>query len=113
MGQGGPGWLSGRLISGRLLDSEFGCRICFKAFIRNARTTAYRVTVAAVFDSLQSAIERREPVPQAGRHGVVDPLLSQWLRRISRIAFGLVIICPVHTEIGQQLLHSRSLGVQQ
>jgi hypothetical protein len=105
-------WLSGRLIGGGLLDSELGRRVRFEAFIRNGRTTADRATIVAVFDSPQSAIERREPVPQAGRYGVVDPLLSQRLRRISRIAFGLMIICSVHTEIGQQLLHPRSLCVQ-
>jgi hypothetical protein len=38
--------------------------------------------------------------------------LGQWLRRIGRIAFGFMVICPVRAEIGQQLLHPRTLRVQ-
>jgi hypothetical protein len=68
-------------------------------------------TVRAVFDPLASAIERRESVPQASGHGIVDPLLRQWMRRIRRIALGLMIICPVHAEIGEQLRHPRTLRV--
>jgi hypothetical protein len=51
-------------------------------------------------------------VPRASCHGIVDPLLRQWLCRIRRLALGLMIICPVHAEIGEQLLHPRTLRVQ-
>ena len=99
------------LDRGSLLDGELGRRVCLKAFVRNGRTAADRAAVSAVFDPLQSPVERRESVPQAGGHGVVDTLLCQWLRRISRIAFGLMVICPGLAEIGQQLLHLHTLRV--
>jgi hypothetical protein len=102
----------GRLIVGRLLNREFGRRICFKAFVRNGCTAADRATVAAVFDPLEGAIKRSESVPQARGYGVVDTLLCQWRRRISRIAFGLMIIRAGRAEIGQQLLYLRTLRIQ-
>jgi hypothetical protein len=107
-----PGWLSvRRWIVGGLLDGELGRRVCLQAFVRDGRAAADRAAVAAVFDPLESPIERGESVPQAGGHGVVDALLCQWLRRISRIAFSLMVICPGLAEIGQQLLHLRALRV--
>jgi hypothetical protein len=99
-------------LIGRLLDGELGCRVCLQAFVRDGRPAADRATVTAVFDPLESPIEHRESVPQAGRHGVVDALLCQWLRRISRIAFGVMVICPGLAEMGQQPLHLRTLYVQ-
>jgi hypothetical protein len=100
------------LIVGGFLDGELSRRVCLQAFIRDGRTAADRATVAAVFDPLESPIERREPVPQAGGHGVVDALFSQWLRRIRRIAFGHMVSCPRRAEIGQQPLHLRTLRLQ-
>jgi hypothetical protein len=108
-----PGWLSvSCLIVGRLLDGELGRRVRLQAFVRDGRAATDRATVAPVFDPLESPIERREAVPQASGHGVVDSLLCQWLRRIRRIAFGLMVICPGPAEIGQQLLHLGTLRVQ-
>jgi hypothetical protein len=101
-----------RLIVGRLLNSELSGRICFKAFVRNGRTAADRATVAAVFDPLEGSIKRSKSVPQAGGYGVVDALLCQRGRRISRIAFGLMIIRPGRAEIGQQLPYLRTLCIQ-
>jgi hypothetical protein len=43
---------------------------------------------------LASTIERRESVPQASGHGIVDPLLRQWLRGIRRIALGVMHLFP-------------------
>lgn len=100
------------LDRGSLLDGELGRRVCLKAFVRNGRTAADRAAVSAVFDPLQSPVERRESVPQAGGHGVVDALLCQWLRRIGRIALGVMVICPSRAEIAQQLLHLRTFRVQ-
>jgi hypothetical protein len=106
-------WLSvRRLIFGGLLDCELGRWVCLEAFVRDGRTATDRPTVTAVFDPLESPIERREPVPQAGGHGVVDALFCQWLRRIRRIAFGHMVICPGRAEIGQQPLHLRTLRLQ-
>ena len=102
----------GRSIVGRLLNGELRRRICFKAFVRDRRTTAGRATVAAVVDPLKGPIKRSESVPQAGGNRVVDALLCQWRRRISRIAFGLMIIRACCAEIGQQLLYLRTLRVQ-
>ena len=101
-----------RLIGGSLLNRELGGRICFKAFVRDGCTAADRASVAAVFDPLEGPIKRSESVPQARRYGVIDALLCQWRRRISRIAFGLMIIRPGHAEIGQQLLYPRALRIQ-
>jgi hypothetical protein len=101
-----------RLIVGGLLDSELGCRVRLQAFVGNGRAAADRATVAAVFDPLEGPIERRESVPQAGGHGVVDSLLCQGLRGISRLTFCLMVISPRLAEIGQQLLHPRTLCVQ-
>ena len=42
---------------------------------------------------------------------LIDSLLCQRLRQIRRIALGIMIICPVHAEIGKQLLHPRTLRV--
>jgi hypothetical protein len=100
------------LILGRLLDGELGRRVCLKALVRDGCAAADRPTVAAVFDSLECPIERRETVPQAGGHSVVDALLCQRLSRIRRIALSLMIICPVRAELGEQLLHLRTLRVQ-
>jgi hypothetical protein len=101
-----------RLIVGGLLDSQLGRRVCLKAFIRDGYTAADRPAVATVFDPLESPIEHREPVPQTGGHSIVDALLRQRLRRIRRIAFGLMVICTSRAEIGQQLLNLRTLRVQ-
>jgi hypothetical protein len=100
------------LIIGGLLDSELGSRVRLEALVRDRRTTADRATVAAVFDPLESTIKSREPVPQAGGHGIVNALLCQWRRGIRRIAFRLMIIRAVCAEIGQQLLHPGTLCVQ-
>ena len=100
-----------RLIVGSLLNRQLGGRICFKAFVRDGRTAADRASVAAVFDPLEGPIKRSESVPQASRYGVIDALLCQWRRRISRIAFGLMIIRSGHAEIGQQLLYLRTLRI--
>jgi hypothetical protein len=102
----------GRLIVGRLLNRELCSRICFKAFVWDGRTAADRATVAAVFDPLEGTINRNESVAQARGYGVVDALLYQWRRWISRIAFGLVIIGACCAEIGQQLLYLRTLRIQ-
>jgi hypothetical protein len=51
-------------------------------------------TVRAVCDPLASTIDRRESVPQASGHGIVDPLLRQWLRGIKRIALGVMHLFP-------------------
>ena len=102
----------GRLIIGRLLNGELGRRICFKAFVRDGRTAADRATVAAVFHPQEGPIKRSESVPQARGHGVVDALLCEWGRWISRIAFGLMIIRACCAEIGQQLLYLRTLRIQ-
>jgi hypothetical protein len=101
------------LIGGSLLDGELGRRICLEAFVRDRQTATDRAAVTAVFDPVESPIERREPVPQTGSQGVVDALLCQWLRRIGRIAFGVMVICPGCAEIGQQLLHMSTLRVHQ
>jgi hypothetical protein len=100
------------LILGRLLDGELGRRVCLKALVRDRNTAADRPTVAAVFYPLECPIECREPVSQSGGHGVVDTLLCQRLSRIRRIALSLMIICPVCAELGEQLLHLRTLRVQ-
>jgi hypothetical protein len=47
--------------------------------------------------------------PEGRGHGVVDALLCKWLRQISRIPFGLMIICPGLADFGQQLLHLPTL----
>jgi hypothetical protein len=101
-----------RLIVGGLLDRELGRRVGLKAFIRDGYTATDGAAVATVFEPLESPIERREPVPETGGHSVVDALLRQWLRRIRRIAFGLMVICTSRAEIGQQLLNLRTLRVQ-
>jgi hypothetical protein len=101
------------LTCGSFLDGELGRRIGLKAFVRDGQTATDRAAVTAVFDPLESPIERREPVPQTGSHRVVDALLRQWLRRIRSIAFGVMIIYPSRAEIGQQLLHMRTLRVHQ
>jgi hypothetical protein len=101
-----------RLIVGGFLDGELGRRVCLKACIRDGYTAADRAAVATVFDPLESPIERREPGPETGGHSVVDALLRQRLRRIRRIAFGLMVICTNRAEIGQQLLNLRTLRVQ-
>jgi hypothetical protein len=107
-----PDWLSlHRSIGGGLLDGELRRRVCLEALVRDWRAATDGATVRAVFDPLASTIERRESVPQASGHGIVDPLLRQWLRGVRRIALGLMIICPVHAEIGEQLLHPRTLRV--
>jgi hypothetical protein len=102
-----------RLTGGSLLDGELGRGICLKALVRDGQTAAGRPAVTAVFDPLEGAIERREPIPQTGSNRVVDALLRKWLRRIGRIAFGVMIICPSRAKIGQQLLHMRTLRVHQ
>jgi hypothetical protein len=102
----------GRSIVGRLLNCELGGRICFKAFFRDGCTAADRASVATVFDPLEGAIKRSESVPQARGYSVVDTLLCQWRGRISRIAFGLMIIGTCCADIGQQLLYLRTLRVQ-
>jgi hypothetical protein len=102
----------GRSIIGRLLNCELGGRICFKAFVWDGCTASDGATVATVFDPLEGAIKRSESVPQARGYGVVDTLLCQWGRRISRIAFGLMIIDACRAEIGQQLLYLRTLHIQ-
>jgi hypothetical protein len=99
-------------LIGGFLDGEFCRRVCLKAFIRDGRAAADRTTVTAILDTLESSIERGEPVPQASGHGVVDALLRQWRRRISRVTFSLMVICPGAVEIGQQLLNPSTLGVQ-
>jgi hypothetical protein len=101
-----------RLSVGGFLDGELGRRVCLKACIRDGYTAADRAAVATVFDPLESPIERREPGPETGGHSVVDALLRQRLRRIRRIAFGLMVICTNRAEIGQQLLNLRTLRVQ-
>jgi hypothetical protein len=107
-----PGWLSPHCsIGGSLLDAELRRRVCLKALVSDWRAATDGATVRAVFDPLASTIERRESVPQASGHGIVDPLLRQWLRGIRRIALGLMIICSIHAEIGEQLLHPRTLRV--
>jgi hypothetical protein len=107
-----PDWLSlHRSIGGGLLDGELRRRVCLKALVRDWRAATDGAIVRAVFDPLASTIERRVSVPQASGHGIVDPLLRQWLRGIRRIALGLMIICPVHAEIGEQLLHLRTVRV--
>ena len=63
------------LISGRLLHGELSRRVCLEAFVRDGSTAADRATVAPVIDPLEGPIERREPVPLAGSHRVVDALL--------------------------------------
>jgi hypothetical protein len=100
------------LTVGGLLDSELGRRVCLKAFIRDGYTAPDRAAVATVFDPLESPSERREPPPQTGGNSVVDALLRQRLRRIRRIAFGLMIIRTGRSEIGQQLLNLRTFRVQ-
>jgi hypothetical protein len=102
----------GRSIVRCLLNGELGSRICFKAFVRNRRTAADRATVATVFDPLEGPIKRSESISQARGHRVVDALLCEWRRWICRIAFGLMIIRPGCTEIGQQLLYLRTLRIQ-
>jgi hypothetical protein len=102
-----------RLAGGSLLDGELGRGICLKALVRDGQTAAGRPAVTAVFDPLEGTIKRREPIPQTSSHRVVDTLLRQWLRWIGRIAFGVMIICPSRADIGQQLLHMRTLRVHQ
>jgi hypothetical protein len=110
--RGGRTGRSLRSIVRRLLNGELGRRICFQAFVRDGRTAADRATVAAVFDPLEGAIKRSESISQARGHRVVDALLCEWRRWICRIAFGLMIIRPGCTEIGQQLLYLRTLRIQ-
>jgi hypothetical protein len=103
------------LIVGGLLDGELSRRICLQAFVRDERTGADRAAVGTVFKPLESTIERSESVPQPSGHGVVDALLSQWLRRIgqiARLAFGPTVILLSRVDVGQQLLHPRPLRVE-
>jgi len=111
---GGGGSLAvRRLTGGSLLDGELGRGICLKALVRDGQTATDRPAVTTIFDPLEGTIERREPIPQTGSHRVVDTLLRQWLRWIGRIAFGVMIICPSRADMGQQLLHMRTLRVHQ
>jgi len=102
-----------RLTGGSLLDGELGRGICLKALVRDGQTATDRPAVTTIFDPLEGTIERREPIPQTGSHRVVDTLLRQGLRWIGRIAFGVMIICPSRADMGQQLLHMRTLRVHQ
>jgi hypothetical protein len=69
-----PGRLSlHRSIGGGLLDGELRRWVCLKALVRDRHAATDGATVRAVFDPLASTIERRQSVPQASCHGIVDP----------------------------------------
>jgi hypothetical protein len=68
-----------------------------------------RATVAAVFDPLECPTERREPVPQAGGHGVVDALLLVAAPDKSHRVWPHDHLSGGIADFGQQLLHLPTL----